>query len=139
MCLLRGPEDEKQTHQWRLPLGAVLSAYAIADIEGDGATEIVVGRLDGFLFVVNGTGDVERELFIGRPIRDVVVVPGPGGRRVALATDRGLVLLNCPDLERIAAWRLEGTRFVRIMRRDGAAQLVAVGDGSTKALALTPR
>ena len=133
MYALRG-DGEPTGQEWRLPFGDMLSSYAVADVDGDGSSEIVVGRLDGFLFVVGGNGHLEQTHFIGRPIRDLATLRAGPVVRIALATNRDVRILCGPDLSQVAAWNDE-VRFLCVATHGDTEQLVCLGDGFAKSAA----
>ena len=133
MYALRTAEDPAG-REWRLPFGDVLSCYAVADVDGNGLSEIVTGRLDGFLFVVGGNGQLEQTHFIGRPIRDIATLRAGSVLRIALATDRDVRILSGPDLSQVAAWPDEA-RLLRVATDGDAELLICIGDGLAKGVA----
>ena len=133
MYALRTGEDSA-SHEWRLPFGDVVSSYAVADVDGDGSSEIVIGRLDGFLFLVDGNGKLEQTRFIGRPIRDIAVLRASPALRIAVAAGRDVRVLSCPDLGQIAAWP-DDVRLLRVVTHGGTERLICIGDGLVKSAA----
>ncbi len=78
---------------WQVP-GGTVAAYARADLEGNGRSQLLLAKREGFLEVVDPDGTVRASWPVGEPIRDMTVWPHNGKSRVALATPFGLVILN---------------------------------------------
>ena len=51
-----GLGDETPSARWHVPAPGPISAYAFADITDQPGKELVLGRLDGFMHIVDGNG-----------------------------------------------------------------------------------
>lgn len=83
ICLL----DPTGRRVWRYDLeGPVRSLHAL-DVDGDGATEILVGAEDGFVHVIDGSGRRLWAIAVGVPVHRVAGVRSLAGRLYLLAAD----------------------------------------------------
>jgi hypothetical protein len=89
-----------KTYDFRLDMSPISSCIR-ADLDGDGQREIIIGRLDGFVMVLNEQGKILSRTAIGEPVRDVVCVPGPTPRLLA-ACDSTTRLLS-PTLHELGS------------------------------------
>jgi len=66
----------QRTFKWYHAGEIPLSAFFVADLDGDGAPEMLVGQRDGFLLVIDTEGQIQRQVDVGEEILAVGVLPG---------------------------------------------------------------
>jgi len=89
-----------KTYDFRLNMSPISSCIH-ADLDGDGQREIIIGRLDGFVMVLDAKGKVLSRKAIGEPVRDLVCVPDPTPR-LLVACDSTTRLLS-PTLSELGS------------------------------------
>ena len=63
--------DEIPSARWHLPAPGPISAYAFADITDQPGKELVLGRLDGFMHIVDGNGKLIHSWATQGPVKDI--------------------------------------------------------------------
>lgn len=69
---------KKLQYEWLHPV-APLSDCAVADLNGDGRPEVLLARPDGYLLVYDGSGQPQRQVWVGELVRAVAAVPRADG------------------------------------------------------------
>jgi len=76
------------TEVFHVPVNPI-SCYDLADINGDGYADIVFGKPDGYIFVVDNTGHMLAHQQLGDGVSDVQVVRCKDGQRIIAAVIDG--------------------------------------------------
>jgi len=123
---------ETPVRRWAVPAAGPVACYAFADLDGDGAAELLLGRLDGFVDVVERGGAVRASWTVSAPVHDMVVID----HSIFVATARDVRVLDRSGsiVERIS---LPAKHLAAIRSAEGVLLAVGSTDGSVAALAAT--
>ena len=112
--------------------GYGVSKLLIEDMNGNGAGEVLVGSMTGYLYVLDGRAKGEGHALlahkVGRGVMDLAVVTRPGGEKVILAGDVNgrIIVVNLTGKELFSA-QTPGSVFhvAALPVKDGAQVLLA--------------
>lgn len=74
----------------------------VADLDGDGRLEALLGKQDGYLLVYDESGRLRRRVWVGEPVRAVAAVPRPGRLPLVVAALPGRLVGFDPSWTRPA-------------------------------------
>lgn len=111
---------------WRLNL-TPLSACAVGDLNADGQPEIVLAKGDGYLLLLDGTGQVLKTVLVGETVRAVALVTLPDGQRRIVAALPGRLVAYPPDLGTPAL--VATGEFTHLAALSAPGQMVAAREG----------
>lgn len=116
---------EEPSERWRVPLNGPASCYAFADVDGSPGAELVLGRLDGFIHVIDRDGTVCSTWPTGTPVKSLapfragrVVVAAGTGDGIRLYGGDGTVVRHDP----------RPVEHVAVLRDADAQRLISVGN-----------
>lgn len=130
-------DGDTGSQQWRFQVGAkMFSSPAIADIDGDGEIEIVVGAYDGLVHVLDQSGNQEWTFNVGSYIVGSPALgdlDGDGALEIAVKHANG----TGEGITNISGGGLRGEEIIDLTNNetgDGDGNETPVGDHSTLAL-----
>ncbi len=112
---------------WRHDVNPI-SGCVLADLDGDGKREIVLGKEDGFVLVYDAAGALKRAELVGEPVRAIAVVRTKAGRPIVAAALAGRVVGH--DFVSGAKMVLAAGEYSRLLASERAGILLAAGQGA---------
>ncbi len=112
---------------WRFDnFGYPANRLCAGDVNGDGNNEIVLASGTGYLYVLDGSGEVLWQDRAGSCVNDAIVIDRPGGSLVAYCDESGLVRIADGGGELLSELRTSAApRFLATLG-DGADAILAV-------------
>jgi hypothetical protein len=112
--------DEQPTQRWGLPANGPISCYTFADMDAVAGSELVLGRLDGFIHVVDRQGKVINTWPTGGPVNALV------------SFDTGNAIIAAAMNDSVRFYDRDGAEVSRIAI--AAQRLVVLGSGVQRML-----
>lgn len=84
-------------YEWLHPAQPI-NDCVVADLDGDGAQEVVVAKADGYLLVYDEAGKLKQSVLVGQGIRSLAAVTTPGGKTRLVAALPGRLVTFAPGL-----------------------------------------
>ncbi len=124
---------------WRHIYTRPISAGALADLDGAGRKDFVVGGRDGFLTVLHGAdGTLRARVALGKPVLDVLAFGAGPAALLAVNTGDGILLCD-GALNPVGTAAGAYGRLVKLRDAAGDRTLAAFGrDGALTILRVTP-
>ena len=120
---------ETPISRWNLPASGPVSCCAFADLDGDRIPELLLGRLDGFIDVIDHVGAMRASWTVGAPVCDLAVI----GDSFFIATGCDVRVLD-PAGSITHRISLPAKHLAVIRTPEGGALALASTDGSVTAL-----
>jgi len=120
-----GLGDETPSGRWHVPAPGPISAYAFADITDQPGKELVLGRLDGFMHIVDGNGKMVHSWATQGPVKDIRA--WSAGKAVVAAAVGDSVRLYGRDGQEIGRISTSAERLATLRSSGGTRSLVVAG------------
>ena len=122
-----GLGDREPKERWRVPANGPVSCYTFADVDGEPGTELVLGRLDGFIHVVDRQGTVCASWPTNAPVKsltayrsgEAVVAAGTGDELRLYDTSGTVTHRYATPAERVTVLRDDDTLTLVCVGSDG--------------------
>ncbi len=111
---------------FRLPVNPI-SCYDVADMNGDGFDDIVFGKPDGYVFMIDNTGKVLANELLGDNVSAIQVLQAGDGRTIIAAVIDGNLTFCDPNLMVLARTDVKGVTALGCLPRQDGDTLVIFG------------